>query len=202
MSDDTVYHSVTTHFCVCAWSVSILFSWLCKHHGSLALMKLIRYTIQTQTNCNLDICYTPRVPTFPPSLSHPPFIFRMLPSFHYQLHKVFNTPLTNASSYFRPSYIEVCTAIEEKSHFETSLLSVCVGFNQSTVNELAWKLYSHLRLKMLRGFAIVSQSVQASIVVKYTWVHTLREPWWGLFVCSTLPAEASNLFPVVCFPGM
>lgn len=174
-------------------------------------MKLKRYTIQTQTNSNLDICYTPRAPPFLSSLSHPPFIFRMLPSFHYQLHKVFNTPLTNVSSYSRPSFTEVCTATEEKSHFEKPLshttshpcVRVHVGFNWSTVNALAWKCGSLTSWEVLRHM----ESHSAHLVSRYCrQIHMrayTRRALDGvcLYAARYLPKPVIY-FPWFAFPGM
>lgn len=41
--------------CLCVWSVSCLFSWLCNLNASLPLMTLTLYAVQTQTNNDLHI---------------------------------------------------------------------------------------------------------------------------------------------------
>ncbi len=91
----------------------------------------LRFTGSSEQQPSYLKRHTPRVPTFPPfpSPSYPPFIFLMLPSFHYQLHGVFNTPLTNKAKCIPPHetfiYRVHSTAIEKKihprSHFHTQL---------------------------------------------------------------------------------
>ncbi len=178
----------------------------------------LRFTGTSEQQSSYLKRHTPRVPTFPPfpSPSYPPFIFLMLPSFHYQLHGVFNTPLTNKANVFlpmRPSFTEFTAQLLRKKFIQGAIfthncITVCFfmygdlnGFDMMMCRALRGQIKSayicterekllQLQLCFLKDFSWFACSFDSSCFPPSCcvspWRATWSHTWTTIWSCFTM----------------